>query len=313
MGVPFYYQRLKSRQAELFYRSILTQIEAGVEERYPLSMINKAAAAQDVGCAVQAIIKDRPDFFFLSPEYHMHFVGQRLTVQWKWLYPKQHCLRLKAQMDHELDRLVAPVTAAADVRERERELYRKLALQRNYCNSGSADDHSILNPLLHRRGVCDGYAKLFAVAARKLRIPAIVVSGESRSERHAWNMVQLGQEIYHLDVTWDGVYQNECAFDYFNLSQTEIEQDHSAFSDIPQTSRAGNYHLKNGCFFEKQAALAKYLMQKTACGQRVIRARLSLQSGNIAKTALINMGLFSYDTLINETQNTLLLIRKQVI
>ena len=49
--------------------------------------------------------------------------------------------------------------------------------------------------------VCAGYAELYQDILQRLGIPCRVVSSEPMN--HAWNLVQLDGNWYHVDVTWD--------------------------------------------------------------------------------------------------------------
>ncbi len=56
--------------------------------------------------------------------------------------------------------------------------------------------------LLHKIAVCDGYAKAYMyIMDNKLGIPCHVISSDSMA--HAWNMLQIDGQYYHVDVTYD--------------------------------------------------------------------------------------------------------------
>ena len=54
-----------------------------------------------------------------------------------------------------------------------------------------------------RMAVCAGYAKLFKAMAEVAEIEVVYLTGDARSESHAWNAVKLSGRWYLLDVTWD--------------------------------------------------------------------------------------------------------------
>lgn len=64
-----------------------------------------------------------------------------------------------------------------------------------------------------RTGVCAGYANLFKALADKLGIPAVYVTGDTRTITgelagvgHAWNSVEIGKKWYLVDATWGAGY-----------------------------------------------------------------------------------------------------------
>ncbi|WP_024858964.1 leucine-rich repeat protein [Ruminococcus albus] len=63
----------------------------------------------------------------------------------------------------------------------------------------SLDNHADYSVYLDDNTVCAGYAQGFALLAQSIDIETLVVSSGS----HAWNIVKLGNNYYHLDVTWN--------------------------------------------------------------------------------------------------------------
>ena len=55
--------------------------------------------------------------------------------------------------------------------------------------------------LLNGTTVCAGYAALYQDLLQRVGIPSVVVTSEAM--KHAWNLVQLEGNWYHVDVTWD--------------------------------------------------------------------------------------------------------------
>ena len=66
------------------------------------------------------------------------------------------------------------------------------------ASDGSAA-HYVEGTLLNGMAVCSGYASTFRLFMLLADIPCEYVT----SETHAWNLVQIENEWYHIDVTWD--------------------------------------------------------------------------------------------------------------
>lgn len=79
-------------------------------------------------------------------------------------------------------------------------------------------------------GVCEGYAKAMKYLLDGLDIETMIVIGESKGENHAWNLVKLDDEYYHIDTTWDDpVTENGediLRYNFFNLNDEEISKTH---------------------------------------------------------------------------------------
>ena len=80
-------------------------------------------------------------------------------------------------------------------------LVQNLAYDTEHVEDGLIDDHNARNALVDGPTVCEGYAKVYALALNRLDIPAVLVT--SSTLNHAWNMVELDGQWYQVDCTWD--------------------------------------------------------------------------------------------------------------
>ncbi|MBQ3217544.1 MAG: hypothetical protein IJB33_01570 [Akkermansia sp.] len=92
-------------------------------------------------------------------------------------------------------------------------------------------DGSCATLLLTNRGVCETYSRTLWLLLRLADIPCHIVVGRT-NEDHAWNLVQLNGEWYHVDATWDdptiiGSDAPVLSHNYFLLSDAEMARDHS--------------------------------------------------------------------------------------
>lgn len=75
-----------------------------------------------------------------------------------------------------------------------------------YLNQTLKDEHfSEEGVLWEGKAVCQGYAYTFQLCMELLGIDSIIVEGEDLISKvnHAWNMVAIDGEWYHVDTTWD--------------------------------------------------------------------------------------------------------------
>lgn len=63
--------------------------------------------------------------------------------------------------------------------------------------------HSAYGALINKKAVCEGYAELFNLLARKAGIDSVMVTGFAGEYLHAWNMVKLNGVYRYIDTTWD--------------------------------------------------------------------------------------------------------------
>ncbi|GAB6162861.1 hypothetical protein JCM12298_20210 [Desulfothermus naphthae] len=98
--------------------------------------------------------------------------------------------------------------------------------------------------------VCEGYSILTNRMLYMAGIENMIISGtainEKGSEAHAWNIVRLFDNWYHLDITWDdpiGEAPDYIGYNYFNLSDKEISKNH--FWDKNKYPNAQKHYNEN--------------------------------------------------------------------
>lgn len=83
--------------------------------------------------------------------------------------------------------------------------------------------------------VCQGYATLFYKMAKESGLESKIITGQSKNQNHAWNLIRINNNWYHIDLTWDdplGVNDpNYVRYDYYNLTDEQIRKDHEVFDD----------------------------------------------------------------------------------
>ncbi len=111
----------------------------------------------------------------------------------------------KAAIDEEVAEIVSAVPETLSDAEKALLVYDWFALHYAYdtpaslSNSPSAA-HRIDGLFLDKKAVCQGYALGYIYALDALGIEAVYVGSDSMN--HAWNMVKIGENWYHVDVTW---------------------------------------------------------------------------------------------------------------
>ena len=82
--------------------------------------------------------------------------------------------------------------------------------------------------VLEGKGVCSAYTMASQLLLHMLKIDSRYAHGEvstSNTETHAWNMVDVNGEWYHMDTTWDDPSNNLC-YTYFLINDEEMDIDH---------------------------------------------------------------------------------------
>ena len=77
-------------------------------------------------------------------------------------------------------------------------------------------------------GVCSAYTTACQLLLHMVKIDCRYAHGEvstTKTETHAWNMVDVNGEWYHMDSTWDDPSNNLC-YTYFLINDEEMDIDH---------------------------------------------------------------------------------------
>lgn len=98
--------------------------------------------------------------------------------------------------------------------------------------------YNIYGALVDKQAVCEGYARTYKLILDELGIPCIIACGTGRNssgetESHAWNYVQIDDNWYAVDVTWDdpviignGSLTDTLKYRYFLVGSDEFFKDH---------------------------------------------------------------------------------------
>lgn len=100
---------------------------------------------------------------------------------------------------------------------------------RLYSGNLPALSRTSYGALVNRTSVCSGYALAYQHLMEDAGIPCEYVTGMTTRGSHAWNIVQIDGEWYHVDVTWDDPTPNRegyVRYDYFLKSDSAISRDH---------------------------------------------------------------------------------------
>lgn len=84
---------------------------------------------------------------------------------------------------------------------------------------------SAYDALTRNMGACHTYAQLLEFSLRQVGVECVMLDGVSRhnsDENHSWIYVRLGDEYYHIDLTWDSDHKSDLVgLRYFGLSDDE--------------------------------------------------------------------------------------------
>lgn len=206
---------------------------------------------ENAGTPFFQVLNNHPELFFVNTSVRYSYSGGYI-VRYSIAYrmPKEEIPALQEELEEEVDAAVAQIDGSLGDAEKALAVHDYLALHCEYdtdrLNNGTlpAVSHSAYGALVNRMAVCDGYAGAFAYIMKdRFGVPCITVSSSEMA--HAWNMVYIGGQWYHVDVTWDDPTRDlagRATHSYFLLSDSAISDSshkHSGWSsDYKATSTA---------------------------------------------------------------------------
>lgn len=143
------------------------------------------------------------------------------------------------------------------------------------------DLRSIYGVIVNKKAVCAGYAKATQYFLQMYGIECTYISNHG----HAWNLVKLDGDYYHLDTTWGDHSDtkvsrntsNEIDYDCFCITTEELKnlKNHKLDRVIPLplcTATKCNYYHKTGLYFDKYdfEKCKQSLSEKMIHGEKII-------------------------------------------
>ncbi len=107
---------------------------------------------------------------------------------------------------------------------------------------------NIYGALINGQAVCEGYCESYNYILTLVGVWAYRVTGSSLDQDHAWSMVRMNGNYYHVDLTWDDTSGTTKIHNYFGLTDEAISEDHIVKMNYPLpacTATECNYFVMN--------------------------------------------------------------------
>lgn len=217
---------------------------------------------------------DCPELFHITGEY-TYFVRPD-TPDMVFSIRPNYCMDAETYLAacDEIDRLLEGWKAQAEgltTYETEKLLYDNIMQGCTYQETGEHTG-TVYGALILGRARCEGYAQAVNMVMRRAGIDSMIVTGEATAlaedgsiedvERHAWNVVKIGEGFYHIDATWDDADDTgdkKTTYAYFNLTDAEMWRSRTLDAiysrlSLPTCEQITyNYFVYNGTYIDAEA------------------------------------------------------------
>ena len=216
------------------YQVLDEYIHRDYSERFTLALND----GDELLNVVEAYEQDHPEVFWLDTgsryEYATYSHGLEVTLS--FTFEGDALEEAKEDVEKAVSDIIKGAPENATDYEIELYLNEWIIYHCSYDKEGP-QRHTVYGSLIQGRAVCDGYAKAFQLLCHRMGIDCVTIEGtatefesrldESGDDGHMWNCIRLGDDWYHVDVTWNDGDVHIQKYAFLNLSTEEIERTHS--------------------------------------------------------------------------------------
>lgn len=221
----------------------------------------------------QCVMNDHPEIFYVTgytyTKFSINEVVKRVAFTGTYTMSQPTIGEMENQIEQYATQCIAGVPQGADDYETVKYIYEYLVNHTEY-DLQAKENQNITSVCAYGASVCQGYAKTLQYLLNRMDIPTTLVIGTvNTGEGHAWNLVQLEDGYYYVDVTWgDAFYQLEgnavqnldsrkipkINYDYLCVTTEQLCTTHVIDNIVPMpecVATDNNYYVREGYYFNQ--------------------------------------------------------------
>ena len=223
----YYYNQLNKEQQRVYYG--MKEGLLNLKDSFSVPMLS----GKELSDIYFMIRMDCPEIFY-SVTFTYKYYADSSTVEMvpQYLFSKSKLKEHRQAMESRVKKL-AHQAKNLDEKGKELFIHDFIVNHVKYDKLKKEYSHEIIGALGNGVAVCEGMAKAVKVLCDELDIWCIIAVSEANPEkgikyRHAWNVIRINGQYYHLDVTFDNTLSKDgtVRYDYVNLSDRQIFRDH---------------------------------------------------------------------------------------
>ena len=311
----YYYSVLGDREKEVY-----KLIYKGIEQLDgTISVPTRFFVNVDLADIIQKILLDNPHIFYVDRNgYTTTTTLFNVSVRFNYLYTATEIAELRVKINNVVNAMLKRVKGSTDY-EKEKSVHDLICGNVEYSyetldnfKKYSSVSNTILGVLFYKTAVCEGIALTFKLLLNMLDIKCIVAMGKLEGEFHAWNVVKIDGQSYHVDVTQDlSVAKGVISYDYFNLTDEDVSKTHAFFYKFPVcNSDKYNYFVHENLIARTKSDIEKIVRDSSNNNKNYVTFKFMGNTSlkNACKYAVSVLGLRTASFIENSNNNTVLIL-----
>lgn len=204
------------RKVECYSLNDYTEVKNAIKDGLldldqSISIYNYKVSINDISKVYRDVVNDNPELFYVSGGYSYYYTTDGYVTSIIPAYisdSKDDILEMKDKFNAAVDRLKREINSDLSDIDTALEVHNYIASHAEYNTTGyntgtlSNIDHSAYGVLVEHTGVCDSYSLAYQYIMKCIyNIDTVVVT--SQPMNHAWNLIKINGNYYHVDLTWD--------------------------------------------------------------------------------------------------------------
>lgn len=197
---------------------------------------------EDLNKILIDILNKYPKYFCVNLSNSTYYVYKSLVLQinLSYRFSKDECSEKQVEIDKVLEKPLKAIGRLDSAEEKFLFIHDYIITHNAYDEDGlsgevdkvSENSFNAYGCLVLKKSVCQGISDAFILVCQKAGLNAYYVSSDNMC--HAWNIVELNGNYYHLDTTWDDSSTNNyygfndikglCSHRYFLKSDSQFER-----------------------------------------------------------------------------------------
>lgn len=204
------------RKVEYYSLNDYTEVKNAIKDGLldldqSISIYNYKVSINDISKVYRDVVNDNPELFYVSGGYSYYYTTDGYVTSIIPAYisdSKDDILEMKDKFNAAVDRLKREINSDLSDIDTALEVHNYITSHAEYNTTGyntgtlSNIDHSAYGVLVEHTGVCDSYSLAYQYIMKCIyNIDTVVVT--SQPMNHAWNLIKINGNYYHVDLTWD--------------------------------------------------------------------------------------------------------------